>query len=105
MTDGKKKSKQLINAELAARKRNIRDESVLMDYIPSEEQDGVKIAFQCECSDTNCHERVSLTIEQYEDLHKNKANFVLIKGHEEPKVEKVEDHVGRYSIVTKDALK
>ena len=96
--------KQLINAELATRSFNTKAKNILKRHTPKKSQPGLVIAFQCECSNEQCQERVPLTLEQYEEIHKHKAYFVLAKGHEEPKVEKVKLKSGSFSVVEKEAL-
>jgi len=97
-------SKELINAELAARSFNTKAKDMLKKYTPKEPQKDLVIAFHCECSDENCQARVPLTLEQYERLHKSKAQFVLAKGHIEPKVEKVKARTPNFTVVEKNAL-
>jgi hypothetical protein len=51
--------------------------------------------FLCECGDVECHERIKLTIEEYERIHADPARFVAMPGHEKPEVEDVvEEHDG-----------
>ena len=82
-------SKQKINAELAARSDNIASFKQLKHHTPATEQPGLKIAFGCECSDTNCSTRINLTLQEYGKLHDDFARFVIAKDHIEPSVEKI----------------
>ena len=94
----------MINIELASRAANKRSTKVLKHHIPKAEQENIKIAFNCECSDPMCQERISLTLHEYEELHKKYAHFVIAKGHMEPQVEKVEKSKSNLTVVEKYAL-
>jgi hypothetical protein len=82
-------SRQQINTELAIRGANQRVKKVIEHHTPQEEQDGLKIDFYCECSNANCDQRISLTLDQYDDLHNNQARFIIAKGHSTPAVEQI----------------
>ena len=97
-------SRQMINTELAARAGNKKSSKLLKQHVPASEQVDLKILFNCECSDPDCRERISLTLREYELLHNNRARFVIIKGHVEPSVEKVAATAGQLSVVDKYAL-
>jgi len=45
------------------------------------------IQFFCECSDENCRERISLTLDNYRRHHENKKRFIVKSGHEVPEIE------------------
>jgi hypothetical protein len=47
------------------------------------------LQFTCECSDLDCDAVVTLSIKEYEQIHKQNNRFVLAPGHESPSVEKV----------------
>jgi hypothetical protein len=97
-------SRQMINVELAARANNRRSSKLLKHHTPKAEQAGLKILFNCECADPNCHERILLTLTEYERLHENHAQFVILKTHFAPKVEQV-THAGKdVAVVEKFAL-
>jgi hypothetical protein len=53
----------------------------------------------CECSDPVCAEALEITREEYEAVRANPACFVVQRGHELPKVERVVDGNGRYIVV------
>jgi hypothetical protein len=58
-------------------------------------------AFVCECRDTGCTEKVKAPIEAYEDVRSDGAQFLLIPGHEDERVERVVAEKRRYSVVRK----
>jgi hypothetical protein len=96
--------KQKINAELAARANNKKSLKVLKNHIPAEEQDGIKIAFQCECSEPTCSAKIPLTLREYNRLHDRFARFVVAKDHVEPTIEKVTKNDRDVQVVEKFAL-
>jgi len=55
--------------------------------------------FVCECADTDCLERVGLTIEEYEQLRSVPTHFAVRHGHIVGEAEQVvEEHIG-YTVV------
>jgi 5'-deoxynucleotidase YfbR-like HD superfamily hydrolase len=97
-------TRQMINAELAARASNQKSVKALKRHIPNEEQANEKILFNCECSDLKCEARIPLTLEEYEKLHSEQARFVIVKDHLEPSVEKVQKTSKHLAVVDKYAL-
>jgi hypothetical protein len=57
--------------------------------------------FVCECSDSNCTERVPVTLSEYESVRKQSTTFLLAPGHAEPEIERVVSDRGRFHIVEK----
>jgi len=57
--------------------------------------------FYCECSDENCHKRVLLSPSEYKKIHRNRAQFVIICGHQTEVIEEVVRTKGDYCIVKK----
>lgn len=94
----------MINAELIVRAHNDRIKAGIEKHMPKEVRATELILFQCECADIDCKQRMPLTLKQYEKLHDDSARFVVLKGHEEPKVEKVHKKTGDLSVVEKYAL-
>ena len=48
------------------------------------------VAFICECSDETCVEKVSLSLDQYDEMRALPARFAVMPGHEAtPLVERV----------------
>ena len=68
----------------------------LADAVP----DG-KTDYLCECSDTNCTEKIELKLFEYEAVRARPKCFFIVPGHERPEVERVVDHNHRYAIVEK----
>ena len=61
-----------------------------------------KTGFVCECADTNCTERLEVTLADYEEVRADPTHFVLASGHGlgEP-VERVVSSRPGYQIVEK----
>ena len=58
----------------------------------------------CECGDASCAQRISIGIEEYEELRSNPDRFVVAPGHVDPTdVEEVVAHGGGWEIVQKRA--
>ncbi len=64
----------------------------------------IPLHFHCECSDENCHQRIVLKPSEYKAVRQNSSQFVLIPGHEVPKIERVvldePDHIVVEKFVT-----
>lgn len=57
--------------------------------------------FYCECSDENCTKRVTLSSSTYDSIHKERDCFVIVCGHEVPKIEDVIVRKPDYCVVRK----
>jgi hypothetical protein len=60
--------------------------------------------FSCECADTECTERISLTLEEYEHIRGTPTHFLVKPGHVYPDVERLIETDGgsaRYEVVEK----
>jgi hypothetical protein len=55
----------------------------------------------CECAETNCVERISMTLAEYEAIRSHGNRFAVAVGHELPDVEAVVDANDRYVVVRK----
>jgi hypothetical protein len=84
MTDGLTKRRLIQNAVIF-RKRNQRAERALTNLLDDDEP----IQFCCECSDEKCRQHITLSGQQYRELHKTPRQFIVKPGHETVKVEQV----------------
>jgi hypothetical protein len=58
--------------------------------------------FVCECADPHCTERVHATLDEYEQVRSDGAQFLLVAGHEDTRVERVVERPrDRFAIVEK----
>jgi hypothetical protein len=60
--------------------------------------------FVCECSTSDCFERLVLTLAEYEHVRANGAHFLLAAGHEDIEIELVVETHETYVIVEKDGV-
>lgn len=58
--------------------------------------------FVCECgAGDGCTERVRMTLPEYERARQQDDRFVVVPGHEDPRIENVVEEQDRYLIVDK----
>lgn len=57
--------------------------------------------FVCECADPACTERVDATLEEYEQVRKDGATFLVVEGHEDARAERVVHADGDRAVVEK----
>jgi hypothetical protein len=57
--------------------------------------------FVCECANTNCVQRVPLSISEYEAVRAHPNRFVVLPGHVYPDVESVVGTTERFVLVSK----
>ena len=57
--------------------------------------------FYCECADVECHERVEVPLDDYEEVRSESTHFIISPGHENERVERVLARRGRYAVVDK----
>ena len=60
------------------------------------------VEFLCECVLTECLDRVSLTVQVYEEVRSNPTHFVLLPGHERTDIEFVVAAGEGYVVVEKN---
>ncbi len=89
---------RLIENEVIFRDVNENIKDFLEDEFGSKDK---QVSFYCECSKPNCIERIDLTLQEYDELHKNSKQFVTLIGHEFLEVEKIIRKYGNYQIVEK----
>jgi len=59
------------------------------------------LAVQCECGDRSCHEQLSMTVSEYEEIRSESAHFAVLAGHELLDCERVVAAHDGYLIVEK----
>jgi hypothetical protein len=55
----------------------------------------------CECSSTNCALRISITPAEYESIHADATQFIVVAGHANLEIEDIVGETARYDIVRK----
>jgi len=71
------------------------------EFIAEEDNSDPVIRFYCECSNIDCRERIPLRASEYQMLHKSQRQFIALKGHEMPKIEKIVSRHKGFSVVQK----
>ena len=90
-----KRSDRLARNEAMFRSVNERVEEVVQ---PGAEEE---IDFLCECGDSGCVEKVTLTRQEYEQVRVDGAQFAVHPGHEIPEIEEVVLRTERFFVVRK----
>src|SRR3954451_1775562 len=57
------------------------------------------LEFACECGDATCMERLVLTRQRFDEIHRHPDRFAVRPGHEIPDVERVVEDAGSYRVV------
>ena len=57
--------------------------------------------FVCECADVSCTSRVEATLDEYDEVRSKPTHFLLVPGHEDPRIERIVKHGPRHAIVEK----
>jgi hypothetical protein len=57
--------------------------------------------FVCECADPACTDRVTMSLDRYEDVRGEPTHFLLVAGHEERDIERVIERRCRSAVVEK----
>lgn len=60
--------------------------------------------YVCECADENCQKRIVIKPSEYENIHKNRKQFVVSIDHDVPSVEKIIRKEPGYFVVEKHAI-
>jgi hypothetical protein len=70
--------------------------------LPSLQRDAEELAaFVCECGSAGCSQMVKLPLDAYQRAHEADDHFVVLPGHERPKVEDVVDEHDEWLVVEK----
>jgi hypothetical protein len=59
------------------------------------------LSFHCECANDGCVAKIELLPTEYDRVASHVARFVVVPGHEEPRVETVVEQHGSYLVVEK----
>jgi hypothetical protein len=62
---------------------------------------GQMIEVLCECGRKGCGGVIALTIADYDGVHEQADRFVVLRGHEDTKIEKVVEERAGYFVVDK----
>ncbi|NUR75465.1 MAG: hypothetical protein HOQ28_04155 [Thermoleophilia bacterium] len=65
--------------------------------------DAEETDFICECADPGCADRMTVELEDYEEVRSEPTRFLLAPGHHEPAVEQIVAREDDFEIVDKVA--
>jgi hypothetical protein len=57
--------------------------------------------FVCECSDSQCAHKLTAALDEYEQVREEPTHFLLHRGHEERRIERVVRSGPEYAVVEK----
>ena len=58
-------------------------------------------AFVCECADQECGELIRMSLTQYEEVRRYPSRFLIVPGHEHPRIERVIERFDDYVVLEK----
>lgn len=64
-------------------------------------QFGDAVPFLCECSQVDCMETIRLPLTTYREARRGRDAFILLKGHNDPRVERIIGNVDDFILVEK----
>jgi hypothetical protein len=64
-------------------------------------RDDPLLGFLCECDRHDCEEKVRAAREEYERVREEPTHFIVVPGHEDPRVERVIIMTDRFVVVEK----
>jgi len=59
------------------------------------------LEFLCECDRTACEEKIQAARAEYESIRANQTHFIVLRGHEDPRVERIITSTDRFTVVEK----
>jgi hypothetical protein len=65
--------------------------------------DGLSLAFVCECGNGACADQVRVESDDYSRIRAHPTHFVVLAGHEVPDLEQVIEANGHYVVVERKA--
>jgi len=92
---------QVARNEVLFREFNERVEDVAEGFDLRGEGDALPIEFVCECGQRDCLERIELTRGQYEAVRSDPRRFVVVPGHEDPRVARIVEKHRRFLVAQK----
>jgi hypothetical protein len=66
--------------------------------------DGLSLAFVCECGNVTCTSQVLVEADDYSRIRANPEHFVVLAGHELPDIEHVVEVRGSYVVVERSRV-
>lgn len=100
--DDDARRRRLTGNEVVCRRLNGRIEELnRVAQMVEEPPEAEQAAFLCECSLTECRERIPMSADAYARAHATRDRFIVIPGHETEEVEQVVTRRTDYLVVVK----
>jgi hypothetical protein len=105
--------KRMMENQVVFRKLNERVQKGIDEVNQIASEDGLEpididgdepLFFYCECSDENCRNRIKLSPNEYNDIHRKKDTFTILPGHQVPQIEDVIEETPDYIVVRKHVM-
>lgn len=64
-------------------------------------RDEARLEFLCECDRVGCEEKIQASRSEYEAIRTEPTQFLVLPGHEDPRVERIVSSTDRYTVVEK----
>lgn len=87
--------------EAMFRQANEKVQKKLKKMLPEDEYASLELYFYCECADETCAERIVMTPERYQVLHKKRDYFIIRPGHQRSQIERLVNKLSDYYTVQK----
>ena len=97
MDDSNGDARRVARNEALFRAVNERIEATTARFAVGSEGTG----FVCECADEACMERLTVSLEKYEEVRRFPTHFIVTEGHTYPTYERVVEQVDGYVVVDK----
>jgi hypothetical protein len=89
-------------AKRAARNEELfRDVNERIEEGAAQHAVSASLPFHCECGRASCLETIEIPPDRYAAIVRERYHFVLIPGHEEPRIERVVETEGAFLVVEK----
>ncbi|SRR6266496_5940744 len=90
----------LVQIQQISRSANERLQALAVAIVPAEQL----IPFLCECADDVCMGRVDMKLGDYDDIHRDRDQYAILRDHQIADGEMVIEQRPLYDIVSKGAI-
>jgi hypothetical protein len=91
---------RLVQIQQISRSANERLQALAVAIVPAEQP----IPFLCECADDVCMGRVDMNLGDYDDIHRDRDHYAILRDHQIADGERVVEQRPLYDIVSKVAI-
>jgi hypothetical protein len=90
-------NERLVQSQQTFRSANRRMHTLALAIVPADQL----IPFLCECADDDCLGRVDMNLGEYDDIHRDRDQYAVLRDHQIPNGEWVVEQRALYDIVSK----